>query len=94
MSITLLDGILVVIMLISAILAMIRGFSREILSIVSWVAAAVAAAAFYKLLSPTIASTIPTIASNPPFPPELAATTDKLEIVRTWQFQENSLGSD
>ena len=29
-----------------------------------------------------------------PFPPELAATTDKLEIVRTWQFQENSLGSD
>ncbi|MEP4293611.1 MAG: CvpA family protein, partial [Rhizobiaceae bacterium] len=35
MSITLLDGILVVIMLISAILAMIRGFSREVLSIVS-----------------------------------------------------------
>lgn len=24
-----------------------------------------------------------------PFPAELAATTDKLEIVRTWQFQEN-----
>ena len=44
MSITLLDGILVVIMLISAILVMIRGFSREVLSIVSWIAAAVAAA--------------------------------------------------
>ena len=29
-----------------------------------------------------------------PFPPELAATTDKLEIVRTWQFQENELSSD
>ena len=29
-----------------------------------------------------------------PFPPELAATTDKLEIIRTWQFQENELGSD
>ena len=28
-----------------------------------------------------------------PFPPELRATTDKLEIVRTWQFQENQLSS-
>jgi protein TonB len=28
-----------------------------------------------------------------PFPPELAATTDKLEIVRTWHFQENELSS-
>ena len=29
-----------------------------------------------------------------PFPPELSATTDKLEIVRTWQFQENELSSN
>ena len=29
-----------------------------------------------------------------PFPPELRATTDKLEIIRTWQFQENQLSSD
>ncbi|TDG15674.1 energy transducer TonB [Seongchinamella unica] len=29
-----------------------------------------------------------------PFPAELAATTDKLEIIRTWQFQENELGSN
>lgn len=64
MSITLLDGILVVIMLISAILAMIRGFSREVLSIVSWVAAAVAAATFYKMLSPTVANMIPSLAAN------------------------------
>ncbi|HEY6131634.1 MAG TPA: energy transducer TonB, partial [Halioglobus sp.] len=28
-----------------------------------------------------------------PFPPELAATTDKLEIIRTWHFQENQLSS-
>jgi protein TonB len=28
-----------------------------------------------------------------PFPPELRATTDKLEIVRTWHFQENQLSS-
>lgn len=27
------------------------------------------------------------------FPDELAATTDKLEIVRTWQFRENGLSS-
>ena len=29
-----------------------------------------------------------------PFPAELAATTDTLEIIRTWQFQENELGSN
>jgi protein TonB len=28
-----------------------------------------------------------------PFPPELKATTDKLEIVRTWHFQKNQLSS-
>ncbi|GAB5453126.1 MAG: energy transducer TonB [Halioglobus sp.] len=28
-----------------------------------------------------------------PFPPELKATTDKLEIIRTWQFRENQLSS-
>jgi periplasmic protein TonB len=28
-----------------------------------------------------------------PFPKELKATTDKLEIVRTWHFQENQLSS-
>ena len=47
MPITLLDGILIVIMLISALLAMVRGFSREVLSIVSWIAAAFAALTFY-----------------------------------------------
>ncbi|MCB1700325.1 MAG: energy transducer TonB [Halioglobus sp.] len=29
-----------------------------------------------------------------PFPPELRATTDQLEIIRTWQFQENRLSSE
>jgi protein TonB len=29
-----------------------------------------------------------------PFPAELKATTDKLEIVRTWQFRENQLSSN
>lgn len=47
MPITLLDGLLLVIMLASALLAMVRGFSREVLSITSWIAAA--AAVFYLL---------------------------------------------
>lgn len=64
MSITLLDGILIVIMLISAILAMIRGFSREVLSIVSWVVAALAAATFYKVLTPTVTNLIPALAGK------------------------------
>jgi protein TonB len=33
-------------------------------------------------------------APSPPFPPELQATTDKLEIVRTWQFEQNPLSSN
>ena len=48
MPITLLDGILVGFTLVSAMLAMVRGFSREVLSIASWAAAAAAAFFFYK----------------------------------------------
>jgi len=47
MPITILDGILLFIMIISAVLAMIRGFTREVFSIASWVAAAVAAYLFW-----------------------------------------------
>ncbi len=42
MPITWLDILLLSVMLISGILAMIRGFMREVLSIVAWGAAAVA----------------------------------------------------
>ena len=59
MPITLLDGILIAVMLVSAILAMIRGFSREVLSIVSWIAAAAAAFFFYKPLVPLVSSLKP-----------------------------------
>lgn len=52
MPITILDGILLVIMLLSAVLAMIRGFVREVLSIASWVAAAVAAFYLHKQVLP------------------------------------------
>jgi membrane protein required for colicin V production len=43
MPITILDLILLVVMLISGLLAMVRGFMREVLSIVSWAVAALAA---------------------------------------------------
>lgn len=54
MAITLFDGLLIGLMLISGVLAMIRGFSREILSVGSWIAAAVAAFYFFPRLSPFV----------------------------------------
>ena len=65
MPITLLDGALIVIMLISALLAMVRGFSREVFSVASWVAAAVAAVLLFQPLVPYMASLIPSLAGNP-----------------------------
>lgn len=47
MPFTILDGILIFVMLASALLAMIRGFTREVLSIGSWVAAAAATYLFW-----------------------------------------------
>jgi membrane protein required for colicin V production len=54
MPITLLDGIVIGFTLVSALLAMVRGFSREILSIASWVAAAAAAYYFHPILLPYV----------------------------------------
>jgi membrane protein required for colicin V production len=52
--ITLLDGIVIVVVLLSALLAMYRGFIREVLSIAAWVAAAAAAYFLYKPFLPTV----------------------------------------
>jgi membrane protein required for colicin V production len=52
MPITIFDGIVLVVVLFSAVLAMVRGFSREILSIASWLGAAAAAYYLYGLLMP------------------------------------------
>lgn len=52
MPITIFDGIVIGVLLFSAVLAMVRGFSREILSIVSWGGSAVAAYYLYPLLVP------------------------------------------
>ncbi|WP_173931286.1 CvpA family protein [Chelativorans sp. Marseille-P2723] len=54
MPITLLDGILVGFTLVSAMLAMVRGFSREILSIASWIVAAFAAYFLYPVVLPYV----------------------------------------
>ena len=54
MPITLLDGILIAVAVISGLLAMVRGFTREVLSIAAWFAAAVAAFMFYGALTPFV----------------------------------------
>jgi membrane protein required for colicin V production len=58
MPITLLDVILIGVMLISAILAMIRGFMREVLSIAAWAIAAVVTLYSYSRLLPLAKSYI------------------------------------
>lgn len=52
MPITILDGIVIAVTLFSAVLAMVRGFSREVLAVVSWIIAAAAAYYFYPELVP------------------------------------------
>ncbi len=52
MPITLLDIVLIVVMLVSGLLAMVRGFMREVLSITAWALAAVATLYSYAKLLP------------------------------------------
>jgi len=52
MPITIFDGIVIGVTLFSAVLAMVRGFSREVLSIASWGGSAAAAYYLYPLLLP------------------------------------------
>ena len=56
MPITLLDIILIVIMLVSALLAMVRGFMREVRAITAWVLAAAATLYSYGKLLPLATS--------------------------------------
>jgi membrane protein required for colicin V production len=59
MPITWLDFLLLGVMMISGLLAMIRGFMREILSIAAWAAAAVATILLYNRLLPVAKANIP-----------------------------------
>src|SRR3984885_3464729 len=52
MPITLLDIVLIAVMLVSGLLAMVRGFMREVLSIIAWILAAVATLYSYSKLLP------------------------------------------
>src|SRR5438067_6485977 len=64
MPVTLLDLIVIGVMLISALLAMVRGFTREVLSIAAWVAAAAAALLLFQHVQPFLEPYIknPTVA--------------------------------
>ncbi|MCM2395391.1 CvpA family protein [Rhizobium sp. S95] len=54
MPITIFDGIVIGVVLFSAVLAMVRGFSREVLSIASWAGAVAAAYYLYPILVPYV----------------------------------------
>ncbi|UOM33869.1 CvpA family protein [Acuticoccus sp. I52.16.1] len=54
MNIAILDGVVIAVVFISAVLAMFRGFVREVLSIAAWVAAAVLAYMFYEQALPYV----------------------------------------
>jgi len=58
MPITMLDAIVVAVVLISAFLAMVRGFSREVLSLASWGLAALAAWFAYPHILPQVSAHI------------------------------------
>ncbi|MEM0908806.1 MAG: CvpA family protein [Pseudomonadota bacterium] len=66
MNIAILDGIVIAVVLISALLAMFRGFVREVLSIAAWVAAAILAYVFYEELVPYVREYVdnPTLAAG------------------------------
>ena len=53
--ITVFDGVVIGVVLFSAVLAMVRGFSREVLSIASWIGSAAAAFFLYPLVLPFVA---------------------------------------
>ncbi len=68
MSVELLDIILIFLMLVSGLLAMVRGFSREVLSIGSWVVALILAFLFHKSLAPYLAQYTASFTSNEDVP--------------------------
>ncbi len=59
MPITLLDGVFLIVLLISAFLAMIRGFVREVLSIGAWLAAAFATIYLFDKVLPMVQGYLP-----------------------------------
>lgn len=58
MPFSILDLVVLGIVMISALLAAVRGATREVLAIIAWVAAAAVAWKFYPLLLPTVAQQV------------------------------------
>ena len=56
---TWIDGAALIIILLSAIFSMVRGFVREILALVAWFGAGLAAIKFYPVVMPEILSILP-----------------------------------
>lgn len=54
MPVTILDLVVIGIVLLSGLLAMVRGFTREVLAIASWVVAAIVAYFFYQQAAPYV----------------------------------------
>lgn len=54
------DGIVIGVILISSVLALLRGFTNEVLSILAWIVGAVAALWLFPYLSPILRDFIPT----------------------------------
>ncbi|ABM44767.1 hypothetical protein X471_00527 [Bartonella bacilliformis str. Heidi Mejia] len=54
MAITILDGIVIIVILFSSFLAMLRGFSRELLSLISWIVATVITLFLFKPALPFV----------------------------------------
>ena len=54
MLLTILDVIVIAVVLLSAALAMVRGFVREVLSVASWIIAAIAAYSLYQPFLPLV----------------------------------------
>ena len=48
----------------------------------------------YAVLDEAAVKTVRMAATYAPFPPELRATTDKLEIIRTWTYGDKGLSSN
>ena len=59
MPVTILDLVVIGVVLISALLAAVRGFTREVLAIASWIAAAAVAWVFHPQLVPFIKQYVP-----------------------------------
>ncbi len=67
------DLVVVGVVLVSALLASLRGFTREVLAIGSWVVAAIIAYLTYKQLAPYVAGQFPSIADKKLVPEGIAA---------------------